>query len=616
MPGMGSSLQTNNPVVVAAFKSALAHQGLIVLLMLALLAVAWNTLRRVQLRQATAGGGHTSARATDDPASLEPAALRLLRIAFGCIWVFDGILQAQSSMPLGLGPGVIAPAASSSPAWVQHVMSFGLTIWNNHPVPAAAATVWIQIGIGLFLLVAPRGNWLRLAGLASVSWGLIVWVFGEAFGSIFAPGLTWLFGAPGGVVFYIIAGVLITLPEHFWLSPRLGRAVLGLMGFFFVGMAVLQSWPGRGFWQGQPDAHGVVGTLTGMVQSMAQTSQPGFLSSFVANFAAFDAAHGWAVNLVAVIALAAIGIAFVVGRPRVVFWAVIAGAVLCLADWVLIEDLGFLGGLGTDPNSMVPMLLIFVAGYLAITRLPFTGSEPVLRVGASQGSPSWWGRFISRPTYVLRSLAAIGAVLVVPLGAAPMVAAATNPVADPILTEAINGDPGLTNFVATPFQLVDQNGKAVALRHLRRKVVALTFLDPVCTSDCPLIAQEFHEADQMLGALAPRTDFIAIVANPIYRSVATTFAFTNTDGLAKVKNWLFLTGSRSALARIWDAYGVQVAVEPAGAMVAHNDISYVIDKKGRVRDILDADPGSGTAPMRSSFAGLLVGEIRHLLATP
>ena len=30
--------------------------------------------------------------------------------------------------------------------------------------------------------------WSRAAGLASVGWGLVVWVFGESFGGIFAPG--------------------------------------------------------------------------------------------------------------------------------------------------------------------------------------------------------------------------------------------------------------------------------------------------------------------------------------------------------------------------------------------------------------------------------------------
>jgi hypothetical protein len=57
-----------------------------------------------------------------------------------------------------------------------------------HPIEAAAA-VWIQAGLGLWLLVAAEGWWSPPGGLASVVWGVIVW----AFGGIFAPGLTWLF---------------------------------------------------------------------------------------------------------------------------------------------------------------------------------------------------------------------------------------------------------------------------------------------------------------------------------------------------------------------------------------------------------------------------------------
>ena len=45
-------------------------------------------------------------------------------------------------------------------------------------------------------------------------------------------------------------------------------------------------------------------------------------------------------------------------------------------------------------------------------------------------------------------------------------------------------------------------------------VVALTFLDPVCTSDCPLIAQEFRSAIGGWPVRAGEVDFIAIVANP------------------------------------------------------------------------------------------------------
>src|SRR5271165_1270367 len=378
MPGMGRSLQTGNPTIVSAFQSALLRQMLWIVLILALLAVVWNVVRTVQYRRLVAAGGPP---APDRPVVLapEPAGRRVLRIGFGLLWLFDGLLQVQASMPLGLASGVVRPAAASSPSWVQHLVGSGATIWSNHPVQAAAATVWIQVGLGVWLLVAPRGRWSRSGGLASAGWGLVVWVFGEAFGGIFAPGATWLFGIPGAVLFYCAAGVLLALPDRSWATPRLGRWILRVMGAFFVAMAALQAWPGRGYWQGGGTGSGGAGqggTLTGMVQQMAQTHQPGFLASWVGAFGSFDASHGWAVNLFVVVALAAVGLALLSGRPRPALWGLVGAAVLCLADWVLIEDLGFLGGLGTDPNSMIPMLLVIVGGYVALVRVPAVVPAP------------------------------------------------------------------------------------------------------------------------------------------------------------------------------------------------------------------------------------------------
>jgi hypothetical protein len=93
-------------------------------------------------------------------------------------------------------------------------------------VQAAAAAVWIQLGIGLWMLASRDGWSSRLAGLSGAAWGLIVWVFGEAFGGIFAPGLSWLSGAPGAVTLYIVAGVLLALPARAWTGHTLGRLLL------------------------------------------------------------------------------------------------------------------------------------------------------------------------------------------------------------------------------------------------------------------------------------------------------------------------------------------------------------------------------------------------------
>ncbi len=613
MTGMGGGLDSNNPTVVSAFHKALLHQGLIAVGILFVVAVVWNVTRAWQLRQAQGGAGSAAGVSV---AAAEPAARRLLRISFGLIWVFDGILQGQASMPLGMIPNVVTAAASSSPGWVQHLVNGAAETWNFHPVAAAAATVWIQVGVGLFLLVAPRGDWSRLAGVASCAWGLLVWVFGEAFGGIFAPGLTWLFGAPGAVLFYCLAGVLVALPERYWVTPRLGRLVLRAVGLFFVGMAVLQAWPGRGFWQGQVLPAASPGTLTGMVQQMAQTPQPHILSSSVSDFAGFDAAHGWGVNFFAVAALALIGMGFLLARRPWTTAAVTAGTVLCLADWVLVEDLGFLGGVGTDPNSMIPMALIFIAGWVAIT-WPASPPDPtIVPITAPGAAPagSWWDRVVAKPVYTFRVVAAAAAVGIVLIGAAPMAVAATNRNADPILTEAIDGPAQATNFSSPSFSLIDQDGQPVTSASLRGKAVAVTFLDPVCTSDCPVIADEFRQAAQRLSADRARVAFVAVDANPRYLNPDYLAAFTRQENLEGVSNWLYLTGTLAQLKAVWKAFGIEVDYAPGGAMIYHSEVAYVIDPAGRVRDILNTDPGPATSATDASFSQTLAGAVSKAIS--
>ena len=124
---------------------------------------------------------------------------------------------------------------------------------------------------------------------------------------------------------------------------------------------------------------GQPGTLASMVRSMSQTPQPRFLSGWVSAFAGFDEAHGFAVNLFVGLALTVLAGAFLSGRPRLIRPALIGFTVLCLTDWVLIQDLGFLGGVGTDPNSMIPFILLAASGFVALTRVP-DGLSTVTRV--------------------------------------------------------------------------------------------------------------------------------------------------------------------------------------------------------------------------------------------
>jgi cytochrome oxidase Cu insertion factor (SCO1/SenC/PrrC family) len=624
---MNSGLNPADPTLVAAFRSALLHQGAIALIIIAFLWLLWATVRAWRLT--TPGAKPDAAKRIAGPAvrgwriggpgkESEPRARRLVRIGFGLIWILDGILQAQPKMAGGLASQVIEPIAAASPHWVQHVINWGGTIWSYHPITAGAASVWIQVGIGAWLIIAAHGPWSKLGGLASMAWGLVVWAFGESFGGIFAPGLSWLTGAPGAVLLYVVAGALIALPEDAWRSPRFGRLLLGGIGSFFVGMAVLQAWPGRGYWQGT--VGGKPGTLSGMVSTMSSTPQPRFLSSWLVGFGSFAARNGFAVNLVVVIVLAAMGAVFLTGRPPLVRYAVWFGIVFGLADWVLVQDLGFLGGLGTDPNSMIPWILLFSAGYLAAssgpapTEAPATQSAPADAGWRQRLRPGALGGTVAAVS--ARSVGAVAALGVIVIGAAPMASAAVNRTADPILALVIAGGSTSLDMPAPDFQLTDQNGQAVSLASLRGKVVLMTFLDPVCTTDCPIIGAEFKQAGVLLGSADRDVELVAVVANPTYRAVAFTQAFDREEGLNTVPNWLYLTGSLSQLGQVWLQYGITVQNLPAGSMAAHNDRAVIIDRSGHIREEMSTDPGPGTSSTRSSFSVLLSQYARQALSSP
>jgi cytochrome oxidase Cu insertion factor (SCO1/SenC/PrrC family) len=361
-----------------------------------------------------------------------------------------------------------------------------------------------------------------------------------------------------------------------------------------------------------------------MVQSMSQTPQPHVIAALVSAFGGFVRGHGFAVNLFAVVLLAVIGVALLSGRRTVIRPALAAFVVLCLADWVLIEDFGFFGGLGTDPNSMIPMALLATGGYLALTRMPVAATAPASAEPAAGRSgiligQGWYRRL--RPAAVkpwlasasLGSVVSLGAVGVIMLGVVPLASAQATPEASTILAQSIDGSTTQLDTPAQDFTLTDQQGRPVALSSLQGKVVLLTFLDPVCVTDCPLIAQEFRQAGELLGANARHVELVAVDVNPLFNQLSYIQAFNRQENLANVPDWLYLTGSPLQLREIYGDYGVVSGASPGGAMLDHNDTAYVIDQTGNLRQQLAFDPGPGTQATKSSFAAELANAATQLL---
>ena len=104
----------------------------------------------------------------------------------------------------------------------------------------------------------------------------------------------------------------------------------------------------------------------------------------------------------------------------------------------------------------------------------------------------------------------------------------------------------LSPVPATPapgFTLTDQNGHILSLASFRGRAVVLEFMDPHCTDICPIVSQEFIDADRDLGRSASRAVFIAVNVNPYFRSVADVAAYSQEHQLTAIPSWHFLTGS-------------------------------------------------------------------------
>src|SRR4051812_7000627 len=148
----------------------------------------------------------------------------------------------------------------------------------------------------------------------------------------------------------------------------------------------------------------------------------------------------------------------------------------------------------------------------------------------------------------------------------------------------------LGSHEAPDFTLVDgMSGDTVTLSSLRGNVVALAFLYTRCPDVCPLTAAQFRAAQRQLGADAGRVRFVAVSVDPEGDTPAAVKEFSLAHDLRE--NWRYLVGPRAALAAVWAAYGVGAFDQ--GMTVSHNDAIYIIDAKGREREIVHSDAALG-----------------------
>lgn len=536
----------------------------------------------------------------------EPTSRRVLRLGIGFIWILDGLLQAQPAMPSQFVPMIVEPAVAGQPAWLRHIARLGVDVWTTHTITVDAFTVAVQVAIGLLIVVGADRTLGRLGLSASVLWGFSVWVLGEGMGGVLGRGATWLAGDPGAVLFYIVAAVLLLLvPTERWREPTVGRWCLRAIGGFWVLAAVVQAWPAEGFWRGSE--------LREVFVSAASNPQPRLLAAPIWAVARFAGAHPGFLNAWVVGVMAVLGVGLLSGRAWRFFVA--ATAVWLAVTWYLGMDFGVVGGTGTDPNA-APLVGLFLAMAVVaqLARQPVEAGdrlvEPLPKLVSSSGSPR-------RPLLQVFGLwLAVAAVLATGWTGVAVAATLPQAVSTPVAeTPALVESGGLASIPGTPpapnFHLVDQHDRPVELSQWRGKVVVLSFLDPVCYSTCPIVAEEMAQVARLLAPRRRQIELVAVDANPAFTSPADLRAFDHEHGLSGLSNWQYVTGAPSELRQVWDDFGA-VSQVPRVGMVAHSLLVYVISPAGREVAVTEASGTPGSA-IEEAYATLFADEAASLL---
>jgi protein SCO1/2 len=133
-------------------------------------------------------------------------------------------------------------------------------------------------------------------------------------------------------------------------------------------------------------------------------------------------------------------------------------------------------------------------------------------------------------------------------------------------------------IAAKDFSLSDPSGRQVTLAGRRGHYVIVTFLYTQCPDVCPVIAGNLNVA--LKSAVARRTGLrvLAVSVDPKRDTRAAVRRYVRERGL--LPSFRYLTGSRSQLQRVWDAFHIAALAGPKGT-VTHTTVEFLVDPRGR-----------------------------------
>jgi protein SCO1/2 len=135
---------------------------------------------------------------------------------------------------------------------------------------------------------------------------------------------------------------------------------------------------------------------------------------------------------------------------------------------------------------------------------------------------------------------------------------------------------------APEFTLTDQNGKRIALKDLRGKVLAITFIFASCADTCPLLTAKMAGLQDRLGPdFGPRVYFVSITVDAERDTPEVLRRYAEAHR-ANPAGWAFLTGTPAEIREVARRYGIFYKKTSRGD-VDHSFLTSLVDQGGTLR---------------------------------
>ena len=148
---------------------------------------------------------------------------------------------------------------------------------------------------------------------------------------------------------------------------------------------------------------------------------------------------------------------------------------------------------------------------------------------------------------------------------------------------SVAGGESLPKIKTAPeFTLTMQDGKRLALKDLRGKALAITFIFASCADTCPLLTAKMVGIQDRLGSdFGPKVYFLSITVDA-ERDTPEVLKRYAEGHKANPAGWAFFTGTQAEIREVAKRYGIYFKKTPRGD-VDHTFLTSLVDHNGILR---------------------------------